>query len=116
MTQALAECVDVSRLFGHFVAVDGVDLRLDRGEVVGLLGANGAGKTTTFYMLVGLERTEGGTIERPATRTRAGAARKGLRSRRCWRMFTCVGSFWAGRYWGTSVAWTLTSSTTPMTS
>ncbi|HEY8417958.1 MAG TPA: LPS export ABC transporter ATP-binding protein [Limnochordales bacterium] len=43
--------------------VDGVDLRVDRGEVVGLLGPNGAGKTTTFYMIVGLERSDGGRIE-----------------------------------------------------
>lgn len=43
--------------------VDGVNLRVERGEVVGLLGPNGAGKTTTFYMIVGLERCDDGRIE-----------------------------------------------------
>lgn len=46
--------------FGHRRVVNGVDLHIGRGEIVGLLGPNGAGKTTTFYMLVGLIRpTEG---------------------------------------------------------
>jgi lipopolysaccharide export system ATP-binding protein len=35
---------------------------VSEGEVVGLLGANGAGKTTTFYILVGLENTEAGSV------------------------------------------------------
>jgi len=43
-------------------AVDGVSIRVERGEIVGLLGPNGAGKTTTFYMIVGLERPNQGTI------------------------------------------------------
>ncbi len=42
------------KTFGTFVAVDGLDLRIGRGEVFGLLGANGSGKTTTIRMLTGL--------------------------------------------------------------
>ncbi len=42
--------------------VDGVDLEVSSGEVVGLLGPNGAGKTTTFYMVVGLCRPESGHV------------------------------------------------------
>lgn len=42
--------------------VDDVSLWVSQGEIVGLLGANGAGKTTTFYMMIGLERSERGSI------------------------------------------------------
>lgn len=42
------------KIFGQRAVVNGIDLRIDAGEIVGLLGRNGAGKTTTFYMIVGL--------------------------------------------------------------
>ena len=74
MSDALAQCRQVTRRFGSFTAVDRVDLRLDRGEVVGLLGANGAGKTTVIRMLLGLLATSDGEVELfgepPSRRTR----------------------------------------------
>jgi len=51
----------VKRYRGRTV-VDGVDIEVTPGEIVGLLGPNGAGKTTTFYMAVGLVRPDGGRI------------------------------------------------------
>lgn len=48
--------------YQHRRVVNGVDLLVNPGEVVGLLGPNGAGKTTTFYMIVGLERCDAGLI------------------------------------------------------
>lgn len=53
----------VQKTYGRRRVVDDVSISVSEGEVVGLLGANGAGKTTTFYMLVGLESTEKGSIE-----------------------------------------------------
>jgi ABC-2 type transport system ATP-binding protein len=49
--------------FGATTAVDGVDLAVGPGEVVGLLGANGAGKTTTIRMALGLQRPTSGQVE-----------------------------------------------------
>lgn len=42
--------------------VDQVDIAVNRGEIVGLLGKNGAGKTTTFYMIIGLIRPDEGSV------------------------------------------------------
>jgi len=52
----------LQKTYGRRRVVNGVSLYVNKGEVVGLLGANGAGKTTTFYMIVGLESTEQGDI------------------------------------------------------
>jgi len=58
----LLEIKNLSKSFGGRKVVDGVDLNIQHGEIVGLLGPNGAGKTTTFHMITGLIRPEGGEI------------------------------------------------------
>jgi len=50
------------KIYGGRAVVNGVDIGLKRGEIVGLLGPNGAGKTTSFYMIVGLVRPNGGKV------------------------------------------------------
>ena len=53
----------VTRNFGGVVAVDSVDLSVQTGEIVGLMGANGAGKTTLFSMIAGNLHPSAGEIE-----------------------------------------------------
>jgi lipopolysaccharide export system ATP-binding protein len=48
--------------YGARHVVDGIDVHVRSGEIVGLLGPNGAGKTTTFYMLVGMIRPDTGRV------------------------------------------------------
>lgn len=48
--------------YGKRRVVDGVDIEISAGEIVGLLGPNGAGKTTTFYMIVGLVPATDGAV------------------------------------------------------
>lgn len=58
----LLETRGVRKAYNGRWVVDGVDLTVRRGEIVGLLGPNGAGKTTTFYMVVGLIPPDAGQI------------------------------------------------------
>jgi lipopolysaccharide export system ATP-binding protein len=60
--RAILEARRLRKVYRGRAVVDGVDLRLQQGEVVGLLGPNGAGKTTSFYIIVGFIRPDGGTV------------------------------------------------------
>ena len=53
---------DVTVRFGGLVAVDGVSIEADRGEVVGVIGPNGAGKTTLFGAIAGALRPDAGRV------------------------------------------------------
>ncbi|WP_408955143.1 LPS export ABC transporter ATP-binding protein [Natroniella sp. ANB-PHB2] len=55
--------VDLIKTYDGKNVVDGVNFKVDQGEIVGILGPNGAGKTTTFYMVVGLVSPNSGKIE-----------------------------------------------------
>jgi len=59
---ALLRTDKLVKIYGGRSVVNGVDINVKPGEIVGLLGPNGAGKTTTFYMIVGLVRPNGGRV------------------------------------------------------
>ncbi len=61
MTPAAVETADLTRRFATLTAVSHLNLRIDEGEVFGLLGPNGSGKTTTIRMLCGLLDPSEGT-------------------------------------------------------
>ncbi len=54
---------ELTKIFHEVVAVDRLSFSIERGEIVGILGANGAGKTTTLQMILGLIRPTSGRIE-----------------------------------------------------
>lgn len=69
----------LTRSFRGKRAVDGVDLEVGRGEIMGFLGPNGAGKTTVMNMVMGLVRPDGGEIE--LLGVPGGAQHRGVRLR-----------------------------------
>jgi len=59
---ALLETVGLTKDFGGLQAVQDLDLRVEDGEIVGLIGPNGSGKTTVFNLVTGLYRATTGRI------------------------------------------------------
>jgi branched-chain amino acid transport system ATP-binding protein len=58
----LLECIGVQKRFGDFLAAQGIDLKISRGEIVGIIGANGAGKTTLLNIISGYLRPSAGKV------------------------------------------------------
>lgn len=88
----LLDCQGLTMRFGGVVALDGLDLSLGTGEILGLIGPNGSGKTTFFNTLTGLYTLSNGQIklagqnitrDSPQKIFRAGVARTFQRSRLC---------------------------------
>ncbi len=62
MSLKLIKASNLKKSFGNFIAVDNIDLDVNRGEVVGFLGPNGAGKSTTMKMLTGFLEPDNGEV------------------------------------------------------
>ena len=57
---SILEIENLTKKFGKFTALDGVNLKIERGEVYGFIGPNGAGKTTTIRILLGIYKASTG--------------------------------------------------------
>jgi ABC-2 type transport system ATP-binding protein len=79
---AVIDVHGLSKRYGRHLAVDGINLTIERGEVFGLLGPNGAGKTTTVEILEGYRRRDAGEVrvlgEDPSTAGRHWRSRLGI--------------------------------------
>ena len=58
----MIEARKLRKVYGHTVAVDGIDFQIKPGHVTGFLGPNGAGKSTTMRMILGLDLPTSGTV------------------------------------------------------
>lgn len=59
MTRLCIEARGLRKAYGATVALDGIDLRVEEGRILGIIGCNGAGKTTILSALLGLTSYEG---------------------------------------------------------
>jgi ABC-2 type transport system ATP-binding protein len=60
---SLIKLSSLTKIYDNFKAVNDVNLQIEQGEILGLIGHNGAGKTTTLKMMVGLLAPTSGTVE-----------------------------------------------------
>jgi ABC-type branched-subunit amino acid transport system ATPase component len=102
----LLEVVGLRKDFGGLQAVQGVDLAVDEGEIVGLIGPNGSGKTTLFNLITGLLPASGGRVVfggrdllglAPHAITRLGLART-FQNQRLFNQMTLLENVLVGRH------------------
>ena len=70
MAERIIELRDIKKSYGQVYALGGVNLSVDRGEVVGLIGDNGAGKSTLIKILSGVVKPTSGRAPRNGRRCR----------------------------------------------
>lgn len=63
MDNTVIELVNLTKKYGSFTAVDGLNLNIKKGEIFGLLGPNGAGKSTTILTILGLTEPTSGSVQ-----------------------------------------------------
>ncbi|MBG92107.1 MAG: hypothetical protein CL794_03565, partial [Chloroflexi bacterium] len=63
MDKVLLKCRGISKRFSEVIAITGLDLDLNHGEIVSILGSSGCGKTTLLRLIAGLEKPDEGSIE-----------------------------------------------------
>lgn len=72
---SMIECNGLTKYYGHVRALNNVDLKIEKGQIVGLLGPNGSGKTTMIKLANGLLKPSGGEIlidgHKPGVKTKA---------------------------------------------
>ena len=62
MAENVLKVENVTMQFGGVVAVDNMNLSIDKGEIVALIGPNGAGKTTAFNVVTGVYQPTNGAV------------------------------------------------------
>ena len=60
---SIVKLSSLTKIYDGFTAVNGVNMQIEYGEILGLIGHNGAGKTTTIKMMVGLLAPTSGLVE-----------------------------------------------------
>lgn len=60
--ESLVSTVSLVKRYGERTVVKGIDLQINRGEVLGIIGPNGAGKSTTLEMVIGVRKPDGGSV------------------------------------------------------